>query len=52
MNLRERGITVGDLLIIVVIISSLFIIKYVKNDKEKSISENKIGDYNILLFNN
>ena len=38
MNLRERGITVGDLLIVlIVIISAFFIIKQLKNDKESSL---------------
>ena len=36
MNLKERGVTVGDLLIIlIIIISSIFIFKSVKdNDKQ------------------
>ena len=38
MNLRERGITVGDLLIIlIVIISAFFIVKQLKNDKKSSL---------------
>lgn len=37
MNLKDRGITVGDLLIItLIIIISLFIIKNFNNDKQTS----------------
>ena len=37
MNLKERGVTVGDLLIFLVIISStIFIIKKINNDKQSS----------------
>ena len=34
MNLKERGITVGDLLIIVIIITSTILIKLISKDKE------------------
>ena len=37
MNLRERGVTVGDLLIIlIIIISTTFIIDNVKNSDKQS----------------
>ena len=37
MNLKERGITVGDLLLIlIIIISTTFIIKKVNQEKEAS----------------
>ena len=34
MNLKERGITVGDLLIILIIITSITLIKSFSNDKK------------------
>jgi len=34
MNLKERGITVGDLLIILIIITSTILIKSFNKDKE------------------
>ena len=34
MNLKERGITVGDLLIILIIITSTILIKSVSKDKK------------------
>jgi len=34
MNLRERGITVGDLLIILIIITSTILIKSFSKDKK------------------
>ena len=37
MNLKERGVTVGDLLIIsVIVISTIFIIGKVKEDDKKA----------------
>ena len=36
MNLKERGITVGDLLIILIIITSTILIKSISKDKEKT----------------
>ena len=36
MNIKKRGFTVGDLLIIIVIFSTIFIVKYYKNDKNQS----------------
>ena len=48
MNLRERGVTVGDLLIIAIImISSIFIINSLKeSDKQSYIS----NDYKLVLY--
>ena len=38
MNLKDRGITIGDLLIILIVIgSATFIIKNINNEKETSI---------------
>ena len=34
MNLKERGITVGDLLIILIIITSTILIKSINKDKK------------------
>ena len=34
MNLKERGITVGDLLIIIIIIISTILIKSISKDKK------------------
>ena len=36
MNLKERGITVGDLLIILIIITSTILIKSFSKDKKTS----------------
>ena len=36
MNLKERGITVGDLLIIIIIITSTILIKSFSKDKKKT----------------
>ena len=42
MNLKERGITVGDLLIIlIIIITSTVIIKSISKDKKTTINYNK-----------
>ena len=39
MNLKERGITIGDLLIVLIIIlTSTILVKTFKNDKEKSLN--------------
>jgi len=37
MNLKERGITVGDLLIIIIIITSTILIKTFSKDKKTTI---------------
>ena len=36
MNLKERGITVGDLLIILIIVTSTILIKSLSKDKNTS----------------
>ena len=38
MNLKERGITVGDLLIIIIIITSTILIKSFSKDKKTSLN--------------
>ena len=38
MNLKERGITVGDLLIIVIIITSTILIKSFSKDKKTTLN--------------
>ena len=38
MNLKERGVTVGDLLVIIIIISSIFIIQKLNKDKKTSVN--------------
>ena len=38
MNLKERGITVGDLLIILIIITSTILIKSFSKDKKTTIN--------------
>ena len=37
MNLKERGITVGDLLIILIIITSTILIKSLSKDKKTTL---------------
>ena len=49
MNLKERGITVGDLLIIlIIIITSTILIKSLSKDKEKTLnySDQELVSYN------
>ena len=38
MNLKERGITVGDLLIILIIITSIILIKSFTKDKKTTLN--------------
>ncbi len=38
MNLKERGITVGDILIIIIIITSTILIKSISKDKKTSLN--------------
>ena len=39
MNFKDRGITVGDLLLVlIIIISTTFLIKYINNNKQTSIN--------------
>ena len=41
MNLKERGITVGDLLIIIIIITSTILIKSFSKDKKTTLNSNQ-----------
>ena len=51
MNLKERGITVGDLLIIfIIILISAILVKTFNKDKETNI--NQIDKEKLLLFTN
>ena len=51
MNLKERGITVGDLLIIfIIILISELLVKTFNKDKESNI--NQIDEEKFLLFTN
>ena len=51
MNLRERGITVGDLLIILIIIfSATFIIKKYKSENESSLNNVKTEIISLKSF--
>ena len=44
MNLRERGLTVGDLLLLLlIIISTTFLVKKINNDKNVSLNFVEIG---------
>ena len=38
MNLKERGITIGDLLIIIIIITSTILIKSFSKDKKTTLN--------------
>ena len=38
MNLKERGITVGDLLIIIIIITAVLLIKSFNKDKKTTLN--------------
>ena len=57
MNLKERGVTVGDLLIIIIIITSVLLIKAFNKDKkttlnyiyEEQVSYKKIYYQNLFL---
>ena len=51
MNLKERGITVGDLLIVLIVIgSATVIIKNINNEKESNINTIKIERFNIEQY--
>ena len=51
MNLKERGITVGDLLLIfIIILISTILVKTFNKDKKTNI--NQIDKENFLLFTN
>ncbi len=49
MNLKERGITVGDLLILLIILSSIILFKNFNKDKKTTL--NSFNQENILLKN-
>ena len=52
MNFKERGITVGDLLILIIIVLiSFFSISKIRNDNsQKSISYSLINNYHDLQY--
>ena len=50
MNLKERGITVGDLLIILIIITSTMLIKSFSKDKKTTL--NNINQEQVSYKNN
>ena len=55
MNLKERWITVGDLLIIlIIIITSTILIKSFSKDKEKTLnySDQELVTYNKIIIKN
>ena len=47
MNLKERGITVGDLLIILIIITTIILVKSLNKDKKTSLN---LGDQKSTLY--
>ena len=47
MNLKERGITVGDLLIILIIITTIIFVKSLNKDKKTSLN---LGDQKSTLY--
>ena len=42
MNLKDRGITIGDLLIILIIICSTILIKSINKDKKTSLNQTNL----------
>ena len=55
MNLKDRGITVGDLLIIIIILGTTFFVKTLNKDKKTSQIESNekiVFNKGILLSNN
>ena len=50
MNLKERGITVGDLLVIIIILASSIFVKTFNKDKETKV--NQIEQEKFLIFTN
>ena len=57
MNLKERGITVGDLLIVIILISIFVVVKVKKSSKDQSlmlnsISVSKLQNFHILKQSN
>lgn len=52
MNLKERGLTVGDLLLLIIIIfSTTVVVKKFNNNKIKNFST-EIPNYEMITFNN
>ena len=47
MNLKERGITVGDLLIILIIITTIIFVKSLNKEKKTSLN---LGDQKSTLY--
>ena len=41
MNIKKRGLLVGDLLIIIAVLSTIFLVKYFTNDKKSSFNLNQ-----------
>ena len=54
MNLKERGITVGDLLIIIIIITSTILIKSFSKDKKTTLNYSNYEkvSYKKIIINN
>jgi len=48
MNLKERGVTVGDVLIFLIIIISTILIVKVVNKENKSTSNHNIPNFNFI----
>ena len=50
MNLKERGVTIGDLLIIsIILVSTIFFInKFKDSDKQSQIFKNHTDNYYVL----
>ena len=42
MNIKKRGLLVGDLLIIIAVISTIFLVKYFTNDKKTTLNLNQL----------
>tara|TARA_B100000401_G_C52268858_1_gene467918 strand:- start:26 stop:205 length:180 start_codon:yes stop_codon:yes gene_type:complete len=51
MNLKERGITVGDLLIVIILISIFFVVKVKKSSNDQSLMRNSITISKLQNFN-
>ena len=41
MNIKKRGLLVGDLLIIIAVLSTIFLVRYFSNDKKSSFNLNQ-----------
>ena len=51
MNLKERGITVGDILIVIILISIFFVVKVKKSSNDQSLMRNSITISKLQNFN-